>query len=85
MVATSCESSCCLLIAKAALLKDVIRSTYPMSFSYIGGGACAGISDNCPSAGACPDAFTDPTNGTPKQCVGTNAGVRTVILSFGIL
>ncbi|EIN06827.1 hypothetical protein PUNSTDRAFT_136659 [Punctularia strigosozonata HHB-11173 SS5] len=50
--------------------------TYPMSYSYIGGGACAGISDNCPSAGSCPNAFTDPTNGTPLQCIGSNAGIQ---------
>ncbi|TFK55003.1 hypothetical protein OE88DRAFT_1805408 [Heliocybe sulcata] len=50
--------------------------TYPMSFQYTGGGACNGISDNCPSAGNCPDAFTDPTNGKPLQCVGTNAGIH---------
>ncbi|TFK50106.1 hypothetical protein OE88DRAFT_318114 [Heliocybe sulcata] len=50
--------------------------TYPMSFTYIGGGACNGLSDNCPSAGDCPDAFTDPTNGKPIQCLGTNAGIQ---------
>ncbi|TFK54716.1 hypothetical protein OE88DRAFT_949644 [Heliocybe sulcata] len=49
--------------------------TYPMSFSYTGGGACSGLSDNCPSAG-CAHAFTEPTNGTPIQCVGTNAGIQ---------
>ncbi|OCH87342.1 hypothetical protein OBBRIDRAFT_759935 [Obba rivulosa] len=50
--------------------------TYPMSFTYVGGGACSGLSDNCPSASDCPHAFTDPTNGTPIQCVGENAGIH---------
>ncbi|EMD36000.1 hypothetical protein CERSUDRAFT_96223 [Gelatoporia subvermispora B] len=50
--------------------------TYPMSFRYTGGGTCNGVSDNCPSLGKCPNAFTDPTNGKPLQCVGEDAGIH---------
>ncbi|EMD35955.1 hypothetical protein CERSUDRAFT_115902 [Gelatoporia subvermispora B] len=50
--------------------------TYPMFFQYLGGGACNGLGDSCPSAGDCPDAFTDPTNGKPIQCTGVNAGIE---------
>ncbi|EPQ51485.1 hypothetical protein GLOTRDRAFT_132851 [Gloeophyllum trabeum ATCC 11539] len=52
------------------------RFTYPMRYQYTGGGACNGISDNCPSANNCPHAFTQPTNGTPLQCLGQDAGIH---------
>ncbi len=48
-----------------------------MSFNYFNG--CS-ESASCPSADNCPGAFTDPTNGAPVQCLGTNVGVSTLLL-----
>lgn len=48
-----------------------------MAFSYVG---CAG-SSTCDEPN-CPGAFTDPTNGTPIQCVAENVGVRIYTQTF---
>ncbi|KAI0347078.1 hypothetical protein BDW22DRAFT_1404747 [Trametopsis cervina] len=49
--------------------------TYPMAFNYFG--ACS-ESASCPSADNCPGAFTNPTNGAPVQCIGSNVGINIV-------
>ncbi|KAI0698937.1 hypothetical protein BC835DRAFT_1268576, partial [Cytidiella melzeri] len=48
---------------------------YPMAFNFFG--ACS-ESATCDEPD-CPGSFTDPTNGAPVQCLGSNIGVSLLI------
>jgi hypothetical protein len=52
------------------------NSKYPMGFTY-SGGCSGGAPGQCVAAQQCPGAFwgSDTENGTPVNCVWSNAGV----------